>query len=123
MGLKTPTANLQLVPSAMAGIAVLTRAVSVVGVADTVTVTLAGEHAYDVLVTQGGRTTSHRVTVPPGVLARWGKADADEEAVVRESFAFLLEREPASSIMSRFSLDVIGRYFPEYERELPGRLP
>jgi hypothetical protein len=92
-------------------------------VADTVTVTLAGDHAYDVLVTQGGRTTSHRVTVPPGLLGGWGRDDADEEVVVRESFAFLLEREPASSIMSTFSLDVIGRYFPEYTRELPDRLP
>ena len=41
---------------------------------------------------------------------------------MRESFVFLLEREPASSIMSEFSLDVISRYFPEYVEELPERL-
>lgn len=44
------------------------------------------------------------------------------EGVVRESFEFLLEREPASSIMSEFSLDVIPAYFPEYREELPKRL-
>jgi hypothetical protein len=46
----------------------------------------------------------------------------DLERVVRASFEFLLEREPASSILPAFSLEVIGRYFPEYERELPRRL-
>jgi hypothetical protein len=44
------------------------------------------------------------------------------EAVVRESFAFLLEREPNTSILGEFSLDVISRYFPEYSQELPRRL-
>jgi hypothetical protein len=42
--------------------------------------------------------------------------------VVRESFVFLLEREPASSIMSVFSLDVISGYFPEYKEKLLERL-
>jgi len=61
-------------------------------------------------------TSKHRVTVP----ARFG--DEDLERVVRASFEFLLEREPASSILGEFSLDVIARYFPEYEDELPRRL-
>jgi hypothetical protein len=37
---------------------------------------------------------------------------------LRQSFELLLEREPASSVLSQFSLDDISRYFPEYEREL-----
>jgi hypothetical protein len=37
---------------------------------------------------------------------------------VRASFRFLLDREPATSILARFSLDVISRYFPEYRREI-----
>jgi hypothetical protein len=44
------------------------------------------------------------------------------EGVVRESFEFLLEKEPASAILPEFSLDVIPNYFPEYKDELPGRL-
>jgi hypothetical protein len=35
----------------------------------------------------------------------------------------LLEREPKESILTRFDLSVIGRYFPEYEREIKRRLP
>ena len=37
---------------------------------------------------------------------------------MRASFAFLLDREPAGSILPRFSLDIISRYFPEYPTEL-----
>jgi hypothetical protein len=40
----------------------------------------------------------------------------------RQSVEFLLEREPASSILSEFSLDDISRYFPEYEQELARQL-
>lgn len=61
-------------------------------------------------------TSRHEVSVPE----RFG--DEDLERVVRTSFEFLLEREPASSIMGEFSLDVIGSYFPEYEDELARRL-
>lgn len=73
-------------------------------------------------VTQGEETTSHRVIVPPTLLEDWGLEDEDGEAVVRESFAFLLEREPASSILPEFSVAIIARYFPEYTEELPDRL-
>jgi hypothetical protein len=41
---------------------------------------------------------------------------------VEESFRFLLEREPKESILRRFNLTVISRYFPEYEREIKTRL-
>lgn len=76
-------------------------------------------------VSEGDLTTSHKVTVPGDLLDGWGMLDAggeDEERIVRESFAFLLEREPATSIMDEFSLSVISRYFPEYSEELPRRL-
>ncbi len=49
-------------------------------------------------------------------------ADLDQEQIVRESFEFLLEREPSTSILPEFSLEEIGRYFPEYFQELPTRL-
>ena len=38
------------------------------------------------------------------------------------SFRFLLAREPKESILSRFELPVIERYFPEYPEEIRGRL-
>jgi hypothetical protein len=46
----------------------------------------------------------------------------DPKELVRESFRFLLEREPPESILSRFDLSVIERYFPGYRGEIARRL-
>ena len=71
------------------------------------------ERTFEVTIDGASR---HRVSVPD----RFG--DEDLERIVHVSFEFLLEREPASAILPEFSLDVIGRYFPEYEDELSRRL-
>ena len=51
-------------------------------------------------------------------LARLAPGATDPDDLVRRSFAFLLAREPKESILGRFDLPVIGRYFPEYERDI-----
>jgi hypothetical protein len=72
----------------------------------------------EVEVDQAGHQTRHAVTVTAADLARWGRGGeaADVEDLVRRSFDFLLEREPAGSILRTFDLSVIGHYFPEYDR-------
>jgi hypothetical protein len=77
--------------------------------------------SYRVRVSEGASTTEHEVEVPPGFLAREGLAGVDREEVVRWTFGFLLEREPATSILGRFSLDLVPRYFPEYLEHLRAR--
>lgn len=66
----------------------------------------------------GGAATAHEVAVTHDDLARLAPGDTDPEDLVRRSFAFLLERESKESILRRFDLPVIGRYFPEYERTI-----
>lgn len=56
----------------------------------------------------------HEVTVSRDDLARLDPDASSPEALVRRSFAFLLEREPRESILRAFELPLIGRYFPEY---------
>jgi hypothetical protein len=68
-----------------------------------------------------GAATTHAVTVPAGMVDQLGWAQLGEAELVRASFGFLLEREPATSILSTFSLDVIGRYFPEFQAEIRRR--
>ena len=85
-----------------------------------VKVTATGAREFEVVVGEGRST--HLVTVPKDLVAELGLPEDDLEGVVRESFAFLLEREPASSILREFSLDVIPNYFPEFKEELPKRL-
>jgi hypothetical protein len=81
-----------------------------------------GRHDWAVGVTTGDRVTQHRVSVPPRLVANLGLTSGDEERLVRESFGFLLEREPATAILREFSLDVIRTYFPEYDEEIRTRL-
>lgn len=91
-----------------------------VGARITVTPLPGGDFSVEVL--QGATTTTHVVTVPDDLAGRLGAGDVDPAELVRQSFVFLLEREPATSIMSRFGLDVIGRHFPEYADVLGARL-
>jgi hypothetical protein len=62
------------------------------------------------------------VTVPDDYVAQLGLDNCDHEALVDESFRFLLEREPKESIMKRFEISVIERYFPEYPDEIRLRM-
>ena len=67
------------------------------------------------------RTTEHRVRVIDVDLRRLGEGRSTEE-LLRASFAFLLEREPNTSILPSFDLSVINRYFPEFEKQIQGYL-
>jgi len=87
-----------------------------------ITVTARDGGSFDVVVDEGRQRTSHVVTVPAGLAGELGAGGCDDVTLVRSSFEFLLEREPPSSILSRFGLEVIERYFPEYRREMAGRL-
>jgi hypothetical protein len=66
-------------------------------------------------------TTQHRVRLTEADLQRLAEGRSPEE-LLEASFQFLLEREPNTSILDSFDLPVISRYFPEYEREIRGRL-
>ena len=75
-----------------------------------------------VTVSERGSETRHKVTVRETDYERLAGGKANPEELVTESFRFLLEREPKESILRSFDLTVIGRYFPEYEREITKRL-
>ena len=64
---------------------------------------------------------THEVEVGADLLGRLRPGATDPEELVRDSFAFLLEREPRESILRSFKLPVIGRYFPEWEAEISER--
>jgi hypothetical protein len=87
-----------------------------------ISITPMAPRAFRVEVRDGQRETTHQVTVPERLGERLQLREDDLERVVRESFRFLLEREPATSILRRFSLSDISRYFPEYPGELERRL-
>jgi len=59
-------------------------------------------------------TSRHAVAVSGKDFKRWSRGRSVEE-LVRDSFAFLLQREPKESILKAFELAVIGHYFPDYD--------
>lgn len=70
-----------------------------------------------VIVREDTSSTTHAVTITQDAYTRLAP-DADVDALARASFEFLLEREAKESILSQFNIEVIGRYFPEYPREI-----
>ena len=66
-------------------------------------------------------TTHHRVRVTKQDVERFARGASIEE-LLTESFRFLLEREPNTSILPSFNLPLIGTYFPEYEADIQSRL-
>jgi hypothetical protein len=86
-----------------------------------ITVAPAGARRWRVEV-RAGSTSSHEVAIPEGYLEKLGIAAVAPERVIEESFRFVLEREPNTSILASFELPVIARYFPEYEKEIRARL-
>ena len=87
-----------------------------------VQVTATGPREFGVTVRGEGVETSHKVTVPESLVDDLGLPEVDDETLVEESFEFLLEREPPTSILREFPLTVISEYFPEYLDELRRRL-
>jgi hypothetical protein len=69
-----------------------------------------------VRVNEGGSETVHEVTVARGDHARLARPGEAVAAFVERCFGFLLERESKESILRRFDVTVIGRYFPEFEK-------
>jgi hypothetical protein len=74
---------------------------------------------FDVVVREGKGESRHRVTMAQQTWQRLTSGKQAPERCVEAAFRFLLDREPKESILARFDVTVIARYFPEFERELP----
>ena len=75
--------------------------------------------AFRVVVRDAKGESRHDVTMTRATLARLAGEERTPTQCVEAAFRFLLDREPKEAILSRFDVDVISRYFPEFERALP----
>ncbi|HEY8125401.1 MAG TPA: hypothetical protein VIF88_08290 [Methylocystis sp.] len=73
---------------------------------------------FEVKVRDAASETLHGVTLSRQDLKRLSKG-VDAERLVDAAFRFLLDRESKESILARFDLSVISRYFPDFEQKLP----
>ncbi len=81
-----------------------------------------GSGEFQVEVHDDAGQSTHSVVVPEGYMEQLGVQDAAMQDLVRESFRFLLEREPKESIQGEFELSTIVDYFPEYPEEIKDRV-
>ena len=82
----------------------------------------AGELSFDVVLRDADGETRRRVTVSAEDAARFARLGADPARAVEAAMAFLLDREPKESILGSFDINVIRRYFPEFDKAFPAYL-
>lgn len=73
---------------------------------------------FDVIVREGGGESRHHVTMGQDTWERLTAGKHTPERCLEAAFRFLLDREPKESILGRFDITVISRYFPEFAQEL-----
>ena len=62
--------------------------------------------------------SKHIITLNDNIYFEMTKGIKSKEELIFFSFNFLLMREKNTSILSKFNLETIQNYFPEYENEI-----
>jgi hypothetical protein len=73
---------------------------------------------FVVTVEEKGTRTEHNVTLDEEYWRDLTQGRITEEELIKRSFEFLLERESKESILAKFNMRIIKKYFPEFEREI-----
>lgn len=73
-----------------------------------------GERTFDVRVSDAQGESVYEVVLKDVDWNYLTEGKVSREQLVKNSFDFLLEREPRTSILPRFNLMQISDYFPEY---------
>lgn len=76
------------------------------------------QQEFTVIVEEGGARTAHTVTLDDNYYQALTQSLITKEELIRKSFEFLLRRESKESVLSKFNLKVINKYFPEFEKEI-----
>ena len=72
---------------------------------------------FEVTVAENS-TTTHTVTVTDQSLTDLTNNNVTKTQLLEFSFNFLLDREPNTSILSSFDINVISKYFSDYRDEV-----
>ena len=83
----------------------------------TIIVNKINESQYKVEVNEKIHTI-HEVTLNHDTYIKISKNLVTPEKLIYFSFVFLLERESNQSILSKFNLEIVQTYFPEYSNEI-----
>jgi len=76
------------------------------------------DREFLVIVKEDDTKTEHIVSLDEDYYQYLSQEKITKEELIQKSFEFLLKKESKESILSRFNLKVIERYFPEYEEKI-----
>ena len=79
----------------------------------TISVIAKSQDTFEVVVSTQS-TTTHLVTVSDAIHIKLTNGKISKETLLEKSVEFLLAREPNTSILSQFKIEVISQYFPDY---------
>ena len=82
----------------------------------TISITPKDQDTFSVTVT-GSSTTTHTVTISDQIHSKLTGGKISKETLLEKSFEFLLQREPNTSILAKFKLEVISQYFSDYAKQ------
>ena len=77
---------------------------------------------FTVTVSGPASQTEHQVTLAESDYTKLTSGLCKPEDLVEKSFIFLLEHEPKESILRKFDLTIISRYFPAYTEHIRNQL-
>ena len=77
---------------------------------------------FSVMVEEKGGQTHHEVTMSRSTYEKLAGGKVSEARCIEAAFEFLLQREPKESILPRFDVTVISKYFPSFNRDLANYL-
>lgn len=78
-----------------------------------------GGDPFEFTVTvRGKRETKHAVVLCEATLEQLAPAGTSPEQLIRAAFEFLLDRESNESVLPRFDVSVIERYFSDFPKEV-----
>ena len=75
------------------------------------------DDVFEVIVAETS-TTTHAVTLTDQSLTDLTDNNVTKTQLLEFSFNFLLDREPNTSILSSFEINVISKYFADYKDEV-----
>ena len=81
-----------------------------------ISITTKDQDTFSVTVT-GSSTTTHTVIISDQIHTKLTSGKISKELLLEKSFEFLLQREPNTSILSQFKIEVISQYFPDYDKQ------
>jgi hypothetical protein len=82
----------------------------------TISITPRDQDTFSVTVT-GSSITTHTVTISDQTHSKLTGGKISKVTLLEKSFDFLLQREPNTSILAKFKLEVISQYFPDYAKQ------